>query len=70
MTENCNSDLLPVARLNVAERQNPSHRKAICERHEWDPVYNPDGTVRHGLLVHLEMERLLREPVIAEDSDG
>lgn len=59
MTENCNSDILAQARANVADRNNPAHRRAICERGEWDG----------GTLVQAEMERLLREPVIAETAE-
>ena len=55
----CNADILAQARANVADSNNPAHRKAICERGEWDG----------GSLVQAEIARLLREPVISEGSE-
>ena len=51
----CNQDILAQARANVGERTTPANARAIA-RGEWDG----------GTLVQAEMERLLRDPVIAE----
>ena len=55
----CNADLLAEARANVAARNNPAHRRAICERGEWDG----------GSLVRAEVERLLKNPPSVEQAD-
>ena len=64
----CNQDILMTARANVADRHTPGHRAEIMAGN-WDPVFNDDGTVKHGTLVQAEMERLLREPVIVEGAE-
>jgi hypothetical protein len=56
MTDNCNSDILATARSNVAARQMPANGRAVL-RGEWD----------EGSLVREEMERLLKNPALAED---
>ena len=61
----CNQDILAQARANVADRHTPGHRAEIMAGN-WDPVFNDDGTVKHGTLIAAEMERLLREPEIVE----
>jgi hypothetical protein len=58
MTHNCNSDLIATARANVAASQTPANGRAVL-RGEWDG----------GSLVQGEVERLLREPLMAESSD-
>lgn len=60
MTHDCNSDLLATARANVADRQHPAHRPDIM-RGAWDGTDEP-GT---GVLVKAEVDRLLRQPLIA-----
>jgi hypothetical protein len=64
---NCNSDLIATARANVAARQTPANGRAVL-RGEWDPVYD-GGVCVSGKLVDTEIERLLREPMMTEDSD-
>ena len=64
----CNQDILAQARANVADRHTEAHRADIMAGN-WDPKFNPDGTIKHGTLVQAEMERLLREPVIAEGAE-
>lgn len=61
----CNEDLLMTARANVADRHTPGHRADIMAG-LWDPVSNPDGTIKHGTLVQAEIARLLREPLKVE----
>jgi hypothetical protein len=58
VTHNCNSDLIATARANVAACQTPANGRAVL-RGEWDG----------GSLVQGEIDRLLREPVLMEDSD-
>ena len=55
----CNEDLLKQARANVASRQMPANGRAVM-RGEWDG----------GSLVQTEIERLLKQPVIAEGEDA
>lgn len=69
MTQDCNADLLATARANVAQRQNPAHWRAIASG-DWDPVYNDAGECVAGTLVHAEIARLLREPVLVEGEDA
>lgn len=59
MTDNCNADILTQARANVADRQTPANGRAVI-RGEWDG----------GILVQAEIERLLREPVLAAGDDA
>ena len=69
MTENCNADILTTARANVAGRHTPGHRADIMAG-LWDPVFNPDGTIKHGTLVQAEVERLLKAPILAEGEEA
>ena len=64
----CNADLLAQARANVAERHTPGHRADIIAG-KWDPVFNEDGSIRHGTLVQAEVERLLKRPILAEGAE-
>ena len=65
MTQDCNADLLATARSNVADRHHPAHRPFIMAGY-WDGTDEP-GT---GVLVKAEIERLLKQPVIAEGEEA
>lgn len=65
MTQDCNADILTTARSNVADRHHPSHRRAIMAG-EWDGTDDP----LTGLLVKAEVERLLKQPVLAEGEEA
>lgn len=56
----CNEDLLKQARANVADRLHQPYQKRAVLAGDWDG----------GRFVSDEVERLLKQPVIAEGEDA